>query len=217
MKISYTFRQKPNKHTSVFSNEKYYPTNLEISLSLQGERAIENMEWGFLDLHYKLFDEFPECKRLILTYQDFLEGPFSLKINTGDLLWKFEFGAYFHDKYLPHVLKLDNLIQLEQPHICKSLKSDDLNEAILLGPTIDFVEKLRSIAPGKLHEIITEDIDALEARIDEASGRPFNFWALSDAIVKSAPFSDNPSKYLDLVAERYGTAYISGNERIYKS
>ena len=155
-----------------------------------------------------------ECKSIILTYQDFLDQPFSIKINTGELLYKIRIGAYFHNKLIPNHLKLKEIKDNFEPNICDSINLDHLHEDILFGPTINFLEKLRSMKPEKFHQIISGELDNLEARIDEASGRTFNFWALADTIIKMARTSKIPQSCLDLITDRYLETYEDGKKRL---
>jgi hypothetical protein len=162
-----------DKNIVTISSRKGFGQNLELFLSLRGDEAIENFEWGYIDLDYYLFDSFVERKRVILSYQDFLDS-YSLNINTGELLFRIKIRAFFVSKDPMYSINAELLIR-SQPGILASLRMDKVHEAIIFGPTVEFLEIFRSMSDENFIQIINTDIDNLEARIDEGCGRHFNY------------------------------------------
>lgn len=199
-----------NKNIVTISSQKGFERNLELFLSLRGEQAIENFEWAYIDLNYYLFDCFVERKRVILSYQDFLD-PYSLNINTGEFLFRIQIGAFFVSKNPMYSINADLIIR-NQPGIPASLRMDKIHEAIIFGPTVEFLEIFRSMSDENFLQIINTDIDNLEARIDEGCGRHFNYWVLADRIQR-IPQNLWTEKILRL-KDRYAEYYKFGLEKL---
>lgn len=175
-----SIRFNKNKNLVTITSSKGFGQNLKLFLSLRGEEAIENFEWGYIDLNYYLFNSFVERKRIILSYQDFLD-PYSLNINTGELIFRIQVGAFFVNNDPIHSINVE-LVTRNEPGIPEALRMDKIHEAIIFGPTVEFLEIFRSMRDENFIQILNADIDNLEARIDEASGRHFNYWVLADRI-----------------------------------
>lgn len=188
---------KSNFVTQLY-REDIFPSYLDLELSFSGERFLENFEWGYIDLQYILFADFPETKRIILTYQDFLEESFVYKINAGEFLNKITVGGYFVNMADENYTLKINLKSRSEQYTNKTITLTHIHESINIGPTINFLEQCRALTKVKREQIISTELDNLEARIDEASGRAFNFLVLDD-FVSSIKDSQNA-----LLIDKYG-------------
>jgi hypothetical protein len=214
MKISHnTALGKSRYFASIYPKDRFTPY-LEIKMSLKGASVLNNFEYGFLDLHYSLFDGFREIERVMITKTDFINQTFLYHLNTGDLISKIRIGLYFNEKNGIEGSLLISVIDISEPKNLISLNFPQLKESILFGPTIGFLEKLRSIEADNFQHLLDRDLGALEALIDEASGRTFNLWVLADTILKSSASSKLPLLYLDLAVERYYNEYHEGKKRL---
>src|ERR1700741_4599877 len=119
-----------NRNIRIIRPKTEFAPSLELTLSLLGEKAIENFEWGFIDLYYQLFNGFPECKRMILSYQDFLEQTFQYHINCGEFLYKIHIGAFFYDQESGNEIGLTKLKVKKAAFVNVNAGIGDLHEAI---------------------------------------------------------------------------------------
>jgi len=214
MKISHnTILSKSRYFASIYPKDRFTPY-LEIKMSLKGLAELDNFEYGFLDFHYSLFDGFRETERVMITKTDFINQTFIYHINTGDLISKIRIGLYFNEKNRIEGTLLISVCDISEPKNLISLNFPQLKESILFGPTIRFLGKLRSIEPENFQHLLDRDLGALEALIDEVSGRTFNLWALADTILKSSACSKLPLQYLDMAVERYNNEYHEGKKRL---
>lgn len=214
MKISHrTILSKSRYFATIYPKDRFTPY-LEIKMSLKGWSALDNFEWGFVDFHYCLFDGFREIERVMITKTDFINQTFLYHINTGDLISKIRIGLYFNEKNEIEGTLLISVCEISEPRSTISLNFPQLKESILFGPTVGFLEKLRSIKAENFQHLLDRDLGALEALIDEASGRTFNLWVLADLILKSSACSKLPLQYLDMAVERYCNEYHEGKKRL---
>lgn len=214
MKISHnTALSKSRYFASIYPKDRFTPY-LEIKMALKGLSVSDNFEYGFLDFHYSLFDGFREIERVMITKTDFINQTFLYHINTGDLISKIRIGLYFNENNGIEGTLFISVCDISEPKNIESFDFHQLKESILFGPTVGFLEKLRSIKPENFQHLLDRDLGALEALIDEASGRTFNLWVLADAILKSSACSKLPLQYLDMAVERYHNEYHEGKKRL---
>lgn len=214
MIIEHTSELNANKFFTTLYPKDRFPPYLNLSVSLGGVSTLKDFEWGFVDFHYSLFNGFREIKRVMISKEDLSSKPFTHKINTGDLLCKIRIGVYFRQDQYSDGRLLKVLKNVDDPEIIESLNFDQLKESILFGPTIEFLEKLRSMKSEQFQYLLDRNLGALETFIDDASGRTFNLWALSDTIIKSTSTSKLPLKYLDMAVEKYFEEYDAGKIRL---
>lgn len=214
MKISHsTILSKSRYFASIYPKDRFNQY-LEIKMSLKGLSVLDNFEYGFLDFHYSLFDGFREIERVMITKTDFINQTFLYHINTGDLISKIRIGLYFNEKNGIEGTLLISVCDISEPKNLISLNFPQLKESIHFGPTIGFLEKLRSIKPEDFQYLLDRDLGALDALIDVASGRTFNLWVLADTILKSSACSKLPLPYLDMAVDRYHNEYYEGKKRL---
>lgn len=208
MKIEHTSQIKLNRYFSSIEPKERFNENLELSLSLRGEKIDSNFERGFIDLHYQLMHNKIEIKRNFLNQED-LSIPFKLKINTGDLLLKIRVGLFFRRKGSNQHLNI-SLIDVEESNISNFVNISLLKYLIVHNEKMEFLEKIRLMSPENFQHLIDTDLPALQALIDKVSDRVFYLWAISDTIVKMSSTSKIPLSYLDGAVESYFNEYYDG-------
>ena len=214
MKIEHSSLLTSNRFFTTISPKNRFEENLRLTLSLRGDNIIENFDWAFVDFHYQIMDNKKEIKRIFLNQDDFLETPFSIKINTGDLLSKIRIGLYFKkdvssNQYLDKILVDDN-----DPKISNLIFLTTLRETIQNREPIEFIEKLRAMSTGNFQDLLDADLPALHALMDKASERVFYYWALADKIIKITATSKLPLSYLHFAVESYFNEYHEGKLRL---
>ena len=212
MKINHTAHITSTRHFCTISPKDRFEQNLFLKLSFSNENNIENFTHGFIDFHYSLFDGFKEIKRRQLTKNDFLELSLEHYINTGELISKIIIGIYFQSN-LNHEL---NIILEETTYspTDNSIGFSQLQQSIIFGPTVDFLEKLRSMRHTTFESIISDRLSELENCINEYSGKTFNKWALADTILKLSAQSKISLHFLDFAVENYFEEYDNGKKRL---
>jgi hypothetical protein len=80
--------------------------------------------------------------------------------------------------------------------------------------TLDFTKNLRALNPQDFLQLISRDLEALEAFIDEGSQQAFKKWAIADQIIRFAGSGQIPLNYLDFAAERYYVPYTKTTGRL---
>ena len=214
MKIEHSSLLTSNRFFTTLSPKNRFEENLRLTLSLRGNNIIENFDWAFVDLDYQLMDNKKEIKRIFLNYDDFRETPFSIKINTGDLLSKIRIGLYFKkevslNQFLDKILVDDN-----DPKISNLIFLPTLRETIQRGEPIEFIEKLRAMSADNFQDLLDTDLPALDALIDKAPERVFYLWALADNIVKKTASGNLPLSYIHFAVESYFNQYHEGKLRL---
>lgn len=212
MKINHTAHITSTRHFCTISPKDRFEQNLVLSLSFYNENNIENFSHGFIDIHYNLFDGFKEIKRRLLTKEDFTTLNSQHHINTGELISKIRIGIYFQSN-LNHELNIILEETMDSP-IDNSINFSQLQQSIMFGPTIDFLEKLRSMRHTTFESIISDRLSELENCMNEYSGKTFNKWALADTILKLSAQSKIPSHFLDFAVENYFEEYDNGKKRL---
>jgi hypothetical protein len=215
MKIEHSSLLTSNRFFTTISPKNRFEENLRLTLSLRGNNIIENFDWAFVDLHYQLMDNKKETKRIFLNREDFRETPFSIKINTGDLLSKIRIGLYFKkevspNQFLDKILVDDN----DDPKISNLIFLPTLRETIQNKEPIEFIEKLRAMSSDNFQDILDTELPALHALMDKAPERVFYYWALADKIIKTTATSKLPLSYLDFAVESYFNEYHEGKLRL---
>jgi hypothetical protein len=212
MKINHTAHISSNKHFCTISPKDRFEQNLVLKLSFSNETNIENFTHGFIDFHYQLFDGFKEIKRRQLTKDDFLQLSLEHYINTGELLSKIRIGVYFQSN-LNHELNIKLEETMDSP-VDNSVDFFQLQQSIIFGPSIEFIEKLRSMRHTTFASIISDRLSELENCMNEYSGKTFNKWALADTILKHSAQSKISLHFLDLAVENYFEEYDNGKKRL---
>lgn len=214
MKIEHSSLLTSNRFFTTLSPKNKFEENLRLTLALSGNNIIENFDWAFVDLHYQLMNNKKEIKRIFLIGEDFRETPFSIKINTGDLLSKIRIGLYFKkevssNQYLDKVLEDDN-----EPKTSNLIFLPTLRETIQRGEPIEFIEKLRAMSTDNFQDLLDTELPALHALMDRVPERVFYYWALADKIIKISATSKLPISYLDFAVESYFNEYHDGKFRL---
>jgi hypothetical protein len=214
MKIEHSSLLTSNRFFTTLSPKNRFEDNLRLTLSLRGNNIIENFDWAFVDLHYRLMDNKKEIKRIFLKQDDFCETTFTIKINTGDLLSKIRIGLYFKkevssNQFLDKILVDDN-----DPKISNLIFLPTLRETIQRGEPIEFIEKLRSMSTDNFQDLLDTDLPALHALIDRAPERVFCLCALADNIVKKTATGKLPLSHLHFAVESYFNEYHEGKLRL---
>lgn len=212
MKINHTAYINSNRHFCTISPKDRFEQNLVLILSFYNENNIDNFRNGFIDFHYQLFDGFKEIKRRQLTKEDFLQLSLEHYINTGELLSKIRIGIYFQSN-LQHELNIILEETMDSP-IDNSVDFSQLQQSIIFGPTVEFIEKLRSMRHTTFASIISDRLSELENCMNEYSGKTFNKWALADTILKLSAKSKIPLHFLDFAVENYFEEYDNGKKRL---
>ncbi len=212
MKINHTAHISANRHFCTISPNDRFEQNLILKLCFNHESNIDNFTHGFIDFHYRLLDGFKEIKRVQLSKVDFSELSFINNICTGDLLSRIRIGVYFRNN-LNHELKIE-LFETSDSPVDNSIDFDQLKYSITFGPTIEFLEKLRSMRHKTFETIINDRLSELENCICQYSGKTFNTWALADTILKRSAQSKIPLHFLDLAVENYFNEYDNGKKRL---
>jgi hypothetical protein len=214
MIIAHTSALKTNRFFSTLYPKDRFPPYLNLSVSFAGISTLRDFEWGFVDFHYSLFNGFREIKRVMISKEDISFKSFTHKINTGDLICKIRIGVYFSENQYQGACLVKMLNDIDEPEILDSLNFDQLKESILFGPTVGFLEKLRSMRTENFQYLLDKNLSALESLINDSSGRTFNLWTLSDTIIKLTSTSKLPLKYLDMAVGKYFEAYDEGKIRL---
>ena len=212
MKINHNAQIKSTRHFCTISPKDRFEQNLVLSLSFYNENNIDNFSHGFIDIHYHLFDGFREIKRRQLSKEDFLHLSIEHYINTGELISKIRIGIYFQSN-LNHELNII-LEETTDPPIDNSINFSQLQQPIIFGPSIEFIEKLRSMRHTTFESIISDRLSELENCMNEYSGKTFNKWALADTILKLSAQSKISLHFLDLAVENYFNEYDNGKKRL---
>lgn len=212
MKINHTAHITSTRHFCTISPKDRFEQNLVLKLSFSNEKNIENFTHGFIDFHFQLFDGFKEIKRRQLTKDDFLQLSLEHYINTGELISKIRIGVYFQSN-LNHELNII-LEETTDPPIDNSIDFSQLKQSIMFGPTIDFLENLRSMRHTTFESIISDRLSELENCMNEYAGKTFNKWVLADTILKLSAQSKIPFHFLDFAVENYFEEYDNGKKRL---
>jgi hypothetical protein len=212
MKINHTAHISSNKHFCTISPKDRFEQNLVLNLSFYNKNNIDNFTHGFIDFHYQMFDGFKEIKRRLLTKEDFLQLSLEHYINTGELISKIRIGVYFQSN-LNHELNI-KLEETMDPPIDNSIGFSLLKQSIMFGPSIEFLERLRSMRHTTFESIISDRLSELENCMNEYSGKTFNKWALADTILKLSAQSKISLHFLDFAVENYFEEYDNGKKRL---
>lgn len=212
MKINHISHINSTKHFCTISPKDRFEQNIVLKLSFYNEKNIQNFSHGFIDIHYLLFDGFKEIKRKQLFKEDFSELSFEYFINTGELISKIRIGVYFQSN-LNHELNIILEDKMDS-QIDNSLGISQLQQTIIFGPTVEFLENLRSMRHTTFESIISDRLCELEHIMNKHSGKTFNKWALTDTIIKFAAQSKIPLCFLDLAIEKYFQEYDNGKKRL---
>lgn len=201
-------RLHSNKKFTSFLPENQFSPGLQLQISI-GEVDLENPEIeisGRIMFYHLLPGEQKICKDPSISKDDFLNGSFIFEVNTGDLVYKVTTALYFKipGDVNPNIRQELTEIEL-QPK---------LNAANLTGDAVDFVQNLRALSPQKFLQLISRDLEALEATIDAGSQQVFKKWAIADQIIRLAGCGLIPSSYVDFAAERYSNEYAKTAERL---
>lgn len=197
-----------NKKFTSFLPDKHFSPGLQLQISIGeidlNDPAIEIS--GRVMFYHLLPGEQKFCIDRSICKEDFLNGPLAFEINTGDLVYKASTAIYFKlwDGANP-------TIRQELSDITIFPKTDTVN---LTDDPLDFVRNLRSLNPQNFLQLITRDLEALEATIDRGSQQVFKKWTIVDQIIRLAGCGLIPSYYVDFAVERYSNEYAKTTERL---
>ncbi len=197
-----------DKKFTSFLPDKHFSPGIQLQISIGeidlGDPAIEIS--GRVMFYHLLPGEQKICKDASFSKVDFLNGPFVFEVNTGDLVYKVSTAIYFK---LPDGLNPNIRQELSDITIIPKLNAVNLN-----GDALDFVQNLRALNPENFLQLISRDLEALEATIDAGSQQVFKKWAIADQIIRLAGCGLIPLIYVDWAVERYYLEYGKTMERL---
>jgi hypothetical protein len=146
--------------------------------------------------------------------QDLINNSCKFYINSGDLVVKVMSLVNFK---LPLGVNPSIQNELTSTEIIPSNKQASLSRfaaSVYLDQHLDFVQDLRSLNPQNFLQLISRDLEPLEATIDGGSQQAFKKWAIADQIIRLAGAGLIPSKFVDWAVERYYLEYGKTKERL---
>jgi len=150
----------------------------------------------------------------LVSKKDFVNNTWRYTINTGDLIRK----VY---TYLEFKVPLGSnpTIKQELTETRENLPKSQISLAGLIASAcfdehLDFVTNLRALNPGDFLQLISRDLEALEAAIGVGSQQTFKKWVITDQIIRLAGRGEIPHSYVDLAVSRYADAYSKCKERL---
>ena len=176
MKISNVIVLEGRKHFLGF-NLSDYPPVLHFKLSpLSVELHEKAMFNGFLDIFFRMPNGVKEKRRHFLTKKHLTNNTFELQILAGDMMDRMLLGLYYE---LPE----------------GSLLGVDLESVDYFGPIIplkdhndplNYLEWLRSLAPGDFELELLRTLDAPEPAPDKGFMETFKKWAITHQTIRLA-------------------------------
>jgi hypothetical protein len=143
---------------------------------------------------------------------DFINNTLFYTINTGDLVCKVLTVLNFK---VPSGANPNIKQELTDLNACsRQNHSRQIRSRVFTQYTLDFIQNLRALSPHDFLQIISGDLEALEAFIDKGSQQAFRKWAIADQIIRLAGYGMIPSKYVDWAVERYFLEYGKTKERL---
>jgi len=197
-----------NKKFTSFLPDKHFSQGLQLQITI-GEIDLANPEieiTGRVMFYHLLPGEQKICKDHSLSKHDFVNGPFIFEVNTGDLVYKVSTALYFK---IPEGVNPNIRQVLTDIQVLPKLDTVDLT-----GEPLDFVQNLRALNPEKFLQLISRDLEALEASIDVGSQTFFKKWAIASQIINLAGCGMIPTSHISLAAERYSYPYAKTKERL---
>jgi len=198
MKISKAIVLEGKKHFLGFNLDDYPPVlHFKLSpLSIElHEKAMFN---GFLDIFFCMPNGVKKKRRHFITKRHLTNDTFECHILAGDMMERMLLGLYYE---LPE----------------GSLLAVDLSSSFnYLGPVIalkdqnnplNYLEWLRSLAPGDFELELLRALDALEPPSDKGSMETFKKWAFTHQTIRLATSNQIPNTYLDWVALAFYNEY----------
>ncbi len=138
---------------------------------------------------------------------DIINNSIFYSVNTGDLVCKVLTVLNFK---LPEGLNPN----IKQELIGLNAGSRQNRSSVFCKDPLDFIQNLRALNSQDFLQLISRDLDPLEASIDKGSQQAFKKWAIADQIIRLAGCGLIPLYYLDLAVERYYFGYGKTKERL---
>jgi hypothetical protein len=148
---------------------------------------------------------------------DIINNTLFYTINTGDLVCKvltvlnFKLPSDVNPNIKQELIGLN--ARSRQNH-SRQNHSRQNHSRVFCKDTLDFIQNLRALNPQDFLQLISRDLEVLEAFINKGSQQAFKKWAIADQIIRLAGSGQIPLNYLDLAVERYSYPYTKTKERL---